>query len=172
MTGSKFIYIEMTNSCHMVIEPKEHRIMVRVSDHEYGLVQGEAEREKTSMAEIARRAIEYYLDDTDRFDFYRIRAENVDKQNEMLMSSNLSLLRGAEIDRTNFNACVIILMDVLSGEVSEDDKRKVAAQFAPYAEIARRQIKELRSAKEEMQSATKELKKALSDDFEVTIENE
>lgn len=156
----------------MAIEPRDNRILVRISDHERSLLQKEAEREKTSMSEITRRSIQYYLDDTDRFDFYRDRAENVDKQNEMLISSNLSLLHSAEVSRTNFNTCVIILMKVLNGEVTEGDKRAIAAQFAPYAEIARREIKELQDAKVEMRSATKELKKALSDDFEVTIENE
>jgi hypothetical protein len=156
----------------MAIEPKDYRIMVRVSNHGRDLLQKEAEREKTSLAEIARRSIQYYLDDTDRFDFYRDRAENVDKQNEMLISSNLSLLHSAEVSRTNFNTCVIILMKVLNGEVTEGDKRAIAAQFAPYAEIARREIKELQDAKVEMRSAAEELKKVLSDDCKVVIKGE
>ena len=140
----------------MAVEPKEQRIMVRVSDDLRSRLQSAADKEKVSVAEITRQAILYYFDEGSRIDQYRDRIRNLQEQNDSILGTYTSLLSGAEIDRGNFNHCVITLMNVLEGKVSDDEKRQLAAQFAPYAELARRQQEEAKRQYEERQKMTSE----------------
>jgi len=143
----------------MAIEPKDYRVMVRVSDDLRGLLQSMADKEKTSVAEIVRQAVVYYFDEGDRIDRYRSQIKGLEEQNSTLLSTYTSLLQGAQIDRGNFNACVTTLMDVLEGKVSEDEKQQLAAQFAPYAELARRQQEEAKRQYEEPEAKAAARKK-------------
>ena len=147
---------ELAEVNYMAIEPKDYRLMVRIPDDIRSILQSIADKEKTSVAEITRRAISYYFDEGDGIDQYRARIKNLQEQNDGILGTFTSLLNQGEIDRSNFNICVIALMDVLGGNVSDDDKQQLAAKFAPYAELAQRQQEEAKRQYEERQKMTSE----------------
>ena len=134
----------------MAIEPKDYRLMVRISDDIRSILQSIADKEKTSVAEITRRAISYYFDEGDRIDQYRARIKNLQEQNDGILGTFTSLLNQGEIDRSNFNICVIALMDVPGHPGVFEDL------LAPYAELARRQQEEAKRQYEERQKMTSE----------------
>jgi multidrug efflux pump subunit AcrA (membrane-fusion protein) len=138
----------------------ERKLVIRVPDWLYARVLSMADKNEVSMSTAARELMLDTLEYGDRIDEYRARIKNLQEQNDSILGTYTSLLNQTEIAQTNFNSCVISLMAVLEGKVSEDEKRHLVTQFAPYAELARRQQDEAKRQYEERQKMVAEAKAA------------
>ena len=167
------LYIGIAVDINMPTKPKDRKILVRVTDDMHGLLQSMADKEDVSVPEITRQAILYYFDEGDRIDQYRARIKNLQEQNDSILGTYTSLLHQTEIAQSNFNICVTTLMNVLEGKVSDDEKRQLATQFAPHAELARRQREMAQREYEERQKITsKAVASAQRKKAEAAIESE
>ena len=141
-------------------EPFDERIVVRVPSDLKAQIQKVAEEEETTLTGAARILIREGIDSGWRIEEKIKQIKSLQEQNDSILGTYASLLNQTEIAQSNFNICVITLMKVLEGNVSDNEKRQLVAQFAPYAELARRQQEEAKRQYEERQKMVAEAKAA------------
>ena len=141
-------------------EPFDERIVVRVPSDLKAQIQKVAEEEETTLTGAARILIREGIDSGWRIEEKIKQIKSLQEQNDSILGTYASLLNQTEIAQSNFNICVITLMKVLEGNVSDNEKRQLVAQFAPYAGLARRQQEEAKRQYEERQKMVAEAKAA------------